>query len=852
MIPTNLPARPTGFVGRERELAEVGQLLTGTRLLTLTGAGGVGKTRLALQVAAGPGRRDEIEPCPYPDGIWLVELAAFTDPALVPSAVAAALGLREKPGRPLLATLTDHLHARSLLLLLDNCEHLLPACATLAEALLRACPQLQILTTSRQALGLTGETLWPVPPMAVPDSKFQVPSGGARSMEPGTWNLELEQADSVRLFIARATAVNPHFSLTERNAEAVVEICRRLDGIPLALELAAARVKVLAVEQIAERLSDRFRLLTRGSRTALPRQQTLRGTLDWSYALLTEPERVLLRRLAVFAGGWTLEAAEQVCTFDAGDSTYYVPGVDEGSADTPPSEDSSVSPPDILDMLTELIDKSLVVAEEQEGATRYELLETIRQYGLERLEASEEVELLRRRHAEHYLALAEEAEPHLPAPGQGQWLERIHLEHDNLRAALNWLTEHDADLGLRLGVALLRFWDVHGYLTEGRERLSTLLVRAERRGQTAAQVLRGLGTFARKQGDFDTACRLLEEGLAICRELDDSAGEAYHLNSLALVRQDLGELDTARVLASEALTILRRLGDDWGAANALMNLASIVKNIGDVAAAVPLEDESLALKRRTGDLLGLGLVLNNIGVTAERLGDLETARTRYEESLAIKRQIGDRWGSSYSLLNLGTVTLAHGDHDTAAAWYDEALRLASQLGDRFIVAECLHGLGAVAGTRSAIDGAVRLFAAAEALRDSIGARLSGHRRAEDDRRIGEVRASLSEEAFAALWAEGQSMPLDEAIACALSVAEPSATSEEPAPSADNDPLSAREREVATLLAQGLTNRRIAEELVVATSTVDRHVVNILRKLDLTSRAQVAAWAVAQGLTATTH
>jgi non-specific serine/threonine protein kinase len=811
----NLPVPLTSFVGRAREIADVRRLLAGTRLLTLTGAGGAGKTRLAVEVATS-------ELADYADGIWLVELASLAEPALVPATVAAALGLREDPRRPLQSALTEHLRSRSLLLVLDNCEHLIEACAELAEALLHACPRLQILATSRQALGITGETAWRVPPMALPrESKDQ----GSRSNGGSAPIVDDEPAldsDAVRLFVERATAANVQFSLTERNAAAVVEICRRLDAIPLALELAAARVKALTVAQIAARLDDRFRLLTTGSRTALPRQQTLRGTLDWSYDLLSVPERELLRRVAVFVGGWTLESAELIAA------------------------------PDALDALTGLVDKSLVLAEEQDGEQRYRLLDTLRRYALEHLEASGEADAVRRRHALCYLALAEEAEPHLRGPRQVEWLERLRAEHDNLRAALDWLAAHDPQLGLRLGAALWRFWDTHGHLSEGRERLAALLERGETRGQAAAQALHGQGVLARKQGDFDAARLLHEESLAIHRERGDREGIAHALNSLGMVFHAKGDFETARAMKAESLATMRELGDEWGTAAGLNNLALVLKDMGNLAAALPLEEESLALMRRLGDERGVSNTLANLGVTANRLGDFATARARHEESLALKRGLGDRSGIAHSLRNLGQVALAQGDYAAAGAWFEEALRLTWQLGDRLMLAACLHGLGAVADARGRPHEAVRLYGAAEALRDAIGTRLPQPRRTDDDQRVHAARATLAEEAFAALWAEGQAMPLDAAVAYALSMAASSAASAQRAAKDDEIPLSAREREVAALLAQGLTNRQIADELVVATSTVDRHVANIFRKLDLTSRAQVAVWAVEHGLVAASN
>lgn len=440
-LPHNLPLQLTSFVGRERELADIAALVATQRLVTLTGPGGTGKTRLALQAAA-----DTLEA--YPDGVWLAELGALAEPTLVPAAVAAAVGVREEPGRPLLGTLTAALRPKCLLLMLDNCEHLLEGCARLADALLRACPRLTILATSREALGIAGETGWRVPSLALPDAAQPPPVAA------------LTQYEAVRLFVDRALADDPAFRVTSHNASAVAEVCHRLDGIPLALELAAARLRVLPVEQLLARLEDRFRLLTGGSRTALPRQQTLRATVDWSYALLSDPEKTCFNRLAVFAGGFTLEAAEAVC-----------------------ADAAAVEPAAVLDLLTHLIDKSLVSAGRlPDGTGRCRLLETLRHYARQTLAASGEAAAVHERHARHFLAYVEQAEPALRGPAQLDWLdwldwlERLEREHDNLRAALDWFAEHGpAEDGLRLAAALgsrASFWVTRGYLAEGRQRLA--------------------------------------------------------------------------------------------------------------------------------------------------------------------------------------------------------------------------------------------------------------------------------------------------------------------------------------------------------------------------------------------
>ena len=426
-LPNNLPRQLTSFIGREREMAEVRRLLSTTRLLTLTGSGGCGKTRLALQVAA-----DLVEA--FAEGVWFVDLAPLSDPALVPQTVAATLRVREEPGRPILITLSEYLQPRHLLLVLDNCEHLVGACAELAQALLRACPHLQILATSREPLRIGGETTWRVPSLSLPDL-LRLPLVES-----------LAEYEAVRLFTDRAEVVLPGFLVTDQNALAVAQVCHRLDGIPLAIELAATRVKVLPVHQIAARLDDRFRLLTGGSRTALPRQQTLRAVMDWSYILLSEKERTLLRRLSVFAGGWTLDAAEAVCS------------------------GNRIETVEVLDLLAQLVDRSLVAVDREDAEARYRLLDTVRQYAREKLQDSGEETEVHGRHREWFLDLAERTEPELLGPEQGVWLARLEAEHDNLRAALTWSQQEEegGEAGLRLAGALGRFWWMRGHLTEGR------------------------------------------------------------------------------------------------------------------------------------------------------------------------------------------------------------------------------------------------------------------------------------------------------------------------------------------------------------------------------------------------
>jgi predicted ATPase/class 3 adenylate cyclase len=751
-LPNNLPLQTTRFIGREGALAGLRELLApgsrhdqrpttndqrptirepgagsrgpgANRLVTLTGMGGCGKTRLSVQVAA-----DLLEE--YPDGVWFVELAALADPALVPDAVAAVVGVREEPGRPLTETLAENLRDRRVLLILDNCEHLIGACATLANTLLRHATQLRILATSREVLGVVGEVVWPVPPLGLPEgdgprtTDHRPPTTDHGSSVPtvvgGRWSVVGSEAtrsqepehllgyESVDLFVDRARLAQPRFTLTGANAGVVAQVCRRLDGIPLALELAAARVRMLTVEQIAARLDDRFRLLTGGSRTALPRQQTLRALIDWSYDLLSEPERVLFRRLSVFAGGWTLEAAEGICA-EPVDS--YQLTVD--SRKTDPSSLSTVncqlSTGDILDLLSQLVDKSLVLVDEGERESRYRLLETIRQYGAEKLRVeggeAEAVELATR-HRDWFLAFAVEADRGLHGPEQAEWLDRLESEHDNLRAALRWSIERqEVEAGLRLGASLWRFWSIRGHLSEGRERLAELLAleraleagaeSAERRAARAS-ALNGAGALAYHQGDYAGAGKLYEESLQIRRELGDRSGVAASLNNLGLMAYEQGDHSAAQALLEESLALRRELGDRTGIAASLSNLGLVADTQREYARARLLHEESLTIRRQLGDQRAVALSLNNLGWVAASLGETATARALHEESLAIRRELGDRPGIAASLNNLGNLALEEGEYEAARALYEECLEIERELGNQHGIATALGNLGRIA------------------------------------------------------------------------------------------------------------------------------------------------------------
>ncbi|HLE26902.1 MAG TPA: tetratricopeptide repeat protein [Anaerolineales bacterium] len=696
-FPHNLPLQLTSFIGREKEIADVKRLLIGARLATLTGPGGIGKSRLSLQVAA-----ELLEL--FPDGVWLVELAPLADPALVAQTVTTALGVREAPGRPILTILTEYLRTKNLLLLLDNCEHLVEACARLAEALLQACPHLWILTSSREPLGIAGEAPYRVPSLSIPDIRHLPPVE------------TLTQYEAVRLFLERAEVAMPGFVVTNANAPAIAQVCHRLDGIPLAIELAVARVKLLGVEQVAARLDDRFRLLTGGSRTALPRHQTLRALIDWSYDLLSPPERGLLQRLSVFAGGWRLEAVEAVTSHQS----------------SVISDQWSLVTDHILDLLTQLVNKSLVVADGEQGAeTRYRLLETIRQYAREKLlEAGSAVaEQAHHQHLEYFLRLGEQAEPELRGPDQAAWLDRLEAELDNLRAALEWSLETNVATGLRLAAALLWFWHIRGHKAEGCEWLERALsAEAQECGDHALPVAHAMirgkalnvaGFLRRMLGETDKAAMLTEKSVALFRELGPAGkrGLAYALLNLGTIDQDL---DRAKALAEESLSLFREVGDQLGIAESLNTLGGIAWGKGDFPRARVIWEERLALCRELGDKDGIAHSLTELGDVTFRQGDYQQATTLYEDSLARFREIGNKWMMGEVLSRLGQVASAQGDYEQAAQRYEAALRLERDIGDKFAVAGTYYRMGLAAWSQGDDQQATRMLEDALALVREVG------------------------------------------------------------------------------------------------------------------------------------
>jgi predicted ATPase/DNA-binding winged helix-turn-helix (wHTH) protein len=725
----NLPQQLTSFIGRQKEIAQVKQLLGTTRLLTLIGTGGCGKTRLALEVAG-----DLLES--YPDGVWLVELAALAEPRLLPQTVAAVLGLKEQQGRSLTQTISEHLASKHLLLVLDNAEHLLAACAELADAALRRCAQPVILVTSRERLGMAGELTYRVPSLSIPDPK--------RDTTPEV----LAKYESARLFIERARLQRPHFAVTAQNASALASVCHRLDGIPLAIELAAPRVRSMSMEEVNQRLDQRFGLLTGGSRTALPRQRTLRAMIDWSYDLLSDAEQALLCRLSVFSGGWTLEAAEHVCTGDG------------------------IAEVEVLDLLTSLADKSLISADAEDGETRYWLLETVRHYAQDRLrERDEEEAQWQRRHLGYFVALAEEAEPLLMGADQHVWLERLETEHDNLRSALAWSSTAggDAGAGLRVAVALAQFWWLRGYRGEGRAWLVRLM-NAASCGEpefVRAKALNAAGAFAWLQGDYPAARALYEQGLAIARKLGERPVIANVLHGLGAVLADQGNYPGARAFYEQSLEIRRELGDRRAISGSLSNLGIVAGRQGDSLAARSLQEEALAIRRELGDRWGIAASLNNLADVAHDQRDYLAARALSEESLEIYRQVGERRGIADVLGRMGLMACDQGDHRSAQAPLKESLAIFLQLGDQRGIAEALEGLAyACSLDRSA--GAALLWGAAKRLREEIGAPLKPSDRARAERQVAEARAVCDDDAaFDLAWQEGRAMSMEQMVRYAL-------------------------------------------------------------------------------------
>lgn len=648
-IPNNLPVQLTSFIGREKEVEQIKQLLEKNRLVTLTGSGGVGKTRLSIQVASELLNE-------FPNGAWLVELAPITDPSLVVLTVCAALDVTPQGNTPALNVLTEYLKPKKTLLVVDNCEHLIDACAHLCDSVLHVCPHVRILTSSREALGIDGENAYRVPSLSLPNIHGNL--------------YDIEKSEAVKLFIERANAFQPHFELTEANAPVVAQICQRLDGIALAIELAASRVKMFKVEQIASRLDDAFRFLTGGSRTALPRQQTLRAMIDWSYNLLLEEERTVLQRLSVFIGGWTLEAAESVC-----------------------------NNPKMLDLLTHLVDKSLVAVDLEHGdESRYYLLETIRQYAREKLAESGEGEPTRARHLDYFLKLAQRAEPELYGARQIEWAQKLEDEYENTRAALEWSLQGNVSMGQQLAAALWWSWNYGGHLRDGYQWLEKMLaVNSEEKTLIRAKLLSGAGWLANLLGLGEQIVkRFSEASIVLFRQLGDEQSAAFPLATLATRAYFRSDYDQVAALVEESRDLFKKAGNKWGIRHTLGILGYTAVAQENFEQAQKFYEESLLICNEIGDKEGLSWTLYCMAGLAEKLGDDERAIELYEEALQIEKTVRGRTVNPWILRSMGMTYIRHGEYGKGETLLEEAVEICRKMGDQATLAYSLQALGIVA------------------------------------------------------------------------------------------------------------------------------------------------------------
>jgi len=721
--PNNLPRQLTTFVGRQADIGEAKRALSATPLLTLTGPGGVGKTRLAIEIAGE--LIDEFE-----DGIWFVDLGPLKDPEFVVPAIASAVGVMHAPGQPILETVIDYLRGRRVLLVLDNCEHLLEVTARSVDTLLRGCGLVRVVATSREGLAIPGEAVFPVPSLTLPDPD------AASSGELGSY-------EAVQLFVERAIAAAPGFRITERNAPAIAQICRRLDGVPLAIELAAARVRALPVEQIAARLDDRFRLLTGSSRITVPRHQTLRQTIDWSHELLSEDERAVFRRLAVFAGGCSLDAAEAVCT-------------------APPVESDFV-----LDILTRLVDKSLLVADTEAAQARYRQLETIREYARDRLIESGEAKDALRRHRDWFLEMVARAEPtFFQGAESGEWLQRLDAEHDNLRAALQWSLDEPGEgrQGLQLAAGLWRFWEIRGHLAEGRVWLEAFLqATAGEVSALQADAYTGAGILAFMLGDHEGASALHQRSLELHRQVGGPDGIAFAANNLANAAVLSGDYATARQLYETVISWARERADPRVLGFAIVNMAEAVALDGDPETARAQYDEGIAAFRQAGDRWAEAFALDNLGVMLARQGQHEEATRHHDEALAISRSIGDERGVARALAHRGDAAARAGDEERARSLYIESFEIRRALGDLPGIASGMEKLASVVTDRNARAAAV-LFGAAERVRELIRAPVPKAAREEYEALRGRVESALGQAQFEEARSEGRRLSPDAVLA----------------------------------------------------------------------------------------
>ncbi|HSL43593.1 MAG TPA: adenylate/guanylate cyclase domain-containing protein [Anaerolineales bacterium] len=731
----NIPAPMTSFIGRQTEMAEIKQALSAHRLVTLTGSGGAGKSRLSLQIG--------MECLPeFSDGVWLVELAPVTDPSLIPQTLLSIFKLREDRHRNALDVLIDHVRDKTVLLILDNCEHLIDACAQLSQSLLEACPKSRILASSREPLGITGEVAYRVPSLTAPNL------ANLPSLD------QLEKMDSVRLFVERAAAAKPGFALTQDHASAIAQICSRLDGIPLAIELAASRIKVLSPDQIAARLDDRFRLLTGGSRTALPRQQTLRAAIDWSYSLLSEQEQRLFRRLAVFVGGWTLEAAEAVC----GEK-------DNGG--------------DVLDLLTRLVDKSLIIMEETRDDVRYRRLETIRQYSREKFLETDEVEAVRDRHLDFFVHFAELVDEKLKTGEQVTWQRRMAAEQDNLRAALDWGLNTHPDSALRIAGAANLFWTAGGYSAEGFRWTQKALeqvkktplhqgVMNERRWIARARALRGLTRLYLSLGDNASAKRAAQESVALYRQSQDRRGLAFALVVLAYPLEFLGEREQVEAALQESYSIARDEGDTYVICRSLNKLANVILDLyHDSSLAQGYVTESLSLARESGLRSQEAQASEILGFIAMHDNNHEAARAYLKEAMRLYQEMGASFNVILEKSNLGHLERKLGNHAQALEYYCETILAFRDIGQTGAVSHQLECFGFIALAQQENERALRLFAAANALREKSGTPMTPDEQAYFDGQLHRLRENMDLTVFNSIWSQGHGMKMEQAIEFAV-------------------------------------------------------------------------------------
>jgi predicted ATPase/DNA-binding CsgD family transcriptional regulator len=832
-IRMNLPEEPNSFIGRVHELEELHRFMAITRALTLCGPGGIGKTRLALRLLSALAGE-------FPDGVWFVELADLRQPDLVASRVASVIGVEEEPGRPLLETLADALKPRQLLLALDNCEHLIGACARVAERLLAGSSGLRLITTSREPLRVAAETVWQVQPLSVPPADIAEAATEAHAGVNPHAGADSRSYEAIRLFADRATASLPGFAITPANVAAAAALCRALDGMPLAIELAAAWVRVLSVEQIAARLTDRFGLLTIGDRSAPPRHRTLRATIDWSHDLLTTREQVLLRRVSVFAG-FSLEMAEQVCS------------------------DDDVPAGDMLELIAALVDKSLAVVEpEVLGQARYRLLDTIREYAAARLADAGEATTFQRRLRDYTLRVAERNLLVGMAQVQAPWSARVDvfLRYDadagNVWQVLSrCLAEGDAHTGLRICTAVRPCWIVRGSFFEGGEWVDSFLalnvpgLPAEIRGPA----LVGRAQLA-MSSDPAAAETWAKEGLELCRAAGEEFWVASAFNLLSEVALHTGQIDVAASNAQQALSIARAAGDGWNEGYAFSTSAAVAALRGRLAEAKHLGAESISVMRRIDQRWGMARTLLGLGDLARLHGDADRAHASYLEALPFLREIDSKPEIARCLAGLGRVALDQGDTGLARVHLAESIRQSRSTGARIGVARGLEAFAALAIQEGRPERAVQLAAAAAALREAAGLpALSGAR---TERYLAPARG-LGDQAVGRLWGQGLAMTGDAAVALALdapgSAAASSAGQSASTAAAGSAAVTAippgtltpREREIVALVAAGRSNRAIGQELFISPATAARHVANILAKLGFTSRTQIAAWAASKHL-----